>query len=100
MNTHLSLKEREQLYSLIRETLDSGGAECPGEIESTTMVRELPGVDSMILLRLLGAVELGFRVNLGFEAVIQVQTVRDIERLICASRERYADRVPSAGGRQ
>ncbi|KZB86006.1 acyl carrier protein [Amycolatopsis regifaucium] len=90
MNTCLTGRERARLHSLIRETLDLGGAECPEEIEDTTMVRELPGVDSLKLLRLLGQVELGFRVNLGFEAIPQVQTVRDIERLICASREQYA----------
>ncbi|BFO22370.1 hypothetical protein SHKM778_87580 [Streptomyces sp. KM77-8] len=100
MNTQLSPQERERLYSLIREKLDLGGAECPEEINHTTIVRELPGVDSMKLLRLLGAVELGFQVNLGFEAVVQVRTVRDIERLICASREQYAARrIPSVGGR-
>lgn len=93
MNTHLTPQEREQLYSLIRETLDLGGAECHEEIKNTTRVRELPGVDSMKLLRLLGAVELGLRVNLGFEAIPQVQTVQDIERLICESRERYAARA-------
>lgn len=90
MNTCLTGRERARLHLLIRETLDLGGAECPEEIKDTTMVRELPGVDSMKLLRLLGQVELGFRVNLGFEAIPQVQTVRDIERLIYASREQYA----------
>ena len=99
MNTRLTPQEREQLYFLIREKLDLGGAEFPEEIMNTTMVSALPGVDSMKLLRLLGAVELGFQVNLGFEAVVQVQTVQDIERLICESREQYAARVPSAGGR-
>jgi|SRR5689334_9857895 acyl carrier protein len=99
MNTHLSPQERERLYSLIREKLDLSGAECPEEIKNTTMVRELPGVDSMKLLRLLGAVELGFQVNLGFEAILQVQTVQDIERLICESREQYAARILSVGGR-
>ncbi|EMD24904.1 acyl carrier protein [Amycolatopsis azurea] len=89
MNTQLMIpQEREQLHSLIREKL-----ECAEEIEDTTLVRELPGVDSMKLLRLLGAVELGFQVNLGFEAIPQVQTVRDIEHLICDSRERYASRA-------
>ncbi|MFD5134323.1 acyl carrier protein [Streptomyces olindensis] len=99
MNTHLTPQEREQLYSLIREKLDLSGAECPEEIKNTTMVRELTGVDSLKLLRLLGAVELGFQVNLGFEAMTQVQTVQDIERLICESREKYAARILSAGGR-
>ncbi|MEV7551873.1 acyl carrier protein [Amycolatopsis sp. NPDC089917] len=90
MSTQLMTpQEREQLHSLIREKLDLGGAE---EIEDTTLVRELPGVDSMKLLGLLGAVELGFQVNLGFEAIPQVRTVRDIEHLICDSRERYASR--------
>ncbi|MDX3387403.1 acyl carrier protein [Streptomyces niveiscabiei] len=95
MNTRLTPQEREQLYSLIRAKLDLGSAE---GIEDTTLVGDLPGVDSMKLLRLLGAVELGFRVNLGFEAIRLVRTVRDIERLICASRERYAGRVLSTGG--
>ncbi|MFJ2770532.1 acyl carrier protein [Streptomyces sp. NPDC087300] len=98
MNAQLSPQERERLYSLVREKLDVSGAESPEDIKNTTMVRELPGVDSMNLLRLLGAVELGFQVNLGFEAIPQVQTVQDIERLICASREQYAGRVPGAGG--
>ncbi|MGY1898387.1 MULTISPECIES: hypothetical protein [Nocardia] len=44
----------------------------------------------MKLLSLLGAVELGFQVNLGFTAIPQVQTVQDIERLICESRVQYA----------
>jgi acyl carrier protein len=90
MNTHLTPHEREQLYSLIREKLDLSGTECREEIMNTTMVRELPGVDSMKLLSLLGAVELGFQVNLGFKAIPEVQTVQDIERLICESREQYA----------
>ncbi|WP_218020611.1 hypothetical protein [Nocardia beijingensis] len=47
----------------------------------------------MRLLSLLGAVELGFQVNLGFKAIPQVQTVQDIERLICESREQYAVRT-------
>jgi acyl carrier protein len=93
MDTRLTPQEREQLYSLIREKLELSGEECPEEIKNTTMVRELPGVDSMKLLRLLGAVELGFQVNLGFEAIPQVQTVQDIERLICESREQYAARA-------
>ncbi|MEV5887331.1 acyl carrier protein [Streptomyces sp. NPDC052020] len=93
MNTYLTPQERERLYSLIRETLDLSGTECPEEIKNTTMVRDLSGVDSLKLLRLLGAVELGFRVNLGFEAISQVQTVQDIERLICESREQYATRA-------
>lgn len=93
MNSELTPQEREQLYLLIREKLDLSGTECPEEIKNTTMVRELPGVDSMKLLRLLGAVELGFRVNLGFEAIPQVQTVQDVERLICESREHYAARA-------
>ncbi|MEU5690811.1 acyl carrier protein [Actinosynnema sp. NPDC020468] len=92
MNTRLDPGEREQLYSLIHEKLDLGGAERPVEIEDTTAVRELPGVDSLKLFGLLGAIELGFRVNLGFEAIPQVQTVRDVERLICESRARYAGR--------
>jgi acyl carrier protein len=99
MNTPLPPREREQLYSLIREKLDLGGAQCPEEIDGTTRVMDLPGVDSMKLFRLLGAVELGFRINLGFEAVLQVQTVQDIERLICESRERYAGRTLHAEGR-
>ncbi len=82
--------ERARLHSLIREKLDLGGAE---KIEETTLVRELPGVDSMKLLGLLGAVELGFQVNLGFEAIPQVHTVRDIEQLICDSREQHASRA-------
>lgn len=73
--------------------MDLSGAERPEEIKDTTVVRELPGVDSMKLLRLLGAVELGFQVNLGFEAIPQVQTVQDIERLICESHEQYAARA-------
>jgi acyl carrier protein len=93
MNTHLTPQEREQLHCLIREKLDLGGAECPEEIKNTTVVRELPGVDSMKLLSLLAGVELGFEVNLGFEAVLQVQTVQDVERLICESREQYAARA-------
>ncbi|MEV6874197.1 hypothetical protein [Amycolatopsis sp. NPDC051128] len=40
-----------------------------------------------------GAVELGFHVYLGFEAIPQVQTLQDIERLICESREKYAARA-------
>ncbi|EGX58609.1 hypothetical protein SZN_16942 [Streptomyces zinciresistens K42] len=92
MNTHLPPQERERLYSLIREKLDLSDAECPEGIKDTTMVTELPGVDSMKLLRLLGAVELGFLVNLGFEAILRVQTVQDVERLICESREQYASR--------
>ncbi|MEU1055378.1 acyl carrier protein [Streptomyces sp. NPDC005876] len=99
MTTRLTPREQQDLYSLIREKLDLGGAECPEEIENTTMVTELPGVDSMKLFRLLGAVELAFRVNLGFEAILQVRTVRDIERLICESRERYAGRTRCAEGR-
>ncbi|MED7949760.1 hypothetical protein PUR61_10300 [Streptomyces sp. BE20] len=47
----------------------------------------------MKILRLLGAVELDFRVNLGFKAIPQAETVRDIERLICESREQYAARA-------
>ncbi|MBB5803052.1 acyl carrier protein [Saccharothrix ecbatanensis] len=93
MNTRLTPQEREQLYSLIREKLELSGEECPEEIENSTMVRELPGVDSMKLFRLLGAIELGFQVNLGFEAIPQVETVEDIERLICESREQYAARA-------
>jgi acyl carrier protein len=93
MNTHLNPQEREQLYSLIREKLELSGTEYPEEIQNTTPVRELPGIDSMKLLRLLGAVELGFQVNLGFKAIPQVQTVQDIERLICESREQYAARA-------
>lgn len=99
MNTRLTPQEREQLYVLIREKLDLSGTQRPEEITNTTTVSELPGVDSLKLLRLLGAVELGFQVNLGFEALLQVQTVQDIERLICESREQYATRIPSAGGR-
>ncbi|MFJ9427780.1 acyl carrier protein [Streptomyces sp. NPDC101249] len=97
-STHLTPQEREQLHSVIREKLDLNGAGCREQVENTTVVRELPGVDSMRLLRLLGAVELGFQVNLGFEAIVQVRTVEDIERLICESRERYGDRVQSSGG--
>ncbi|MEG8178346.1 acyl carrier protein [Nocardia terpenica] len=93
MNTHLTPQEREQLYCLIREKLDLSGADCPEEIDNTTMVRELPGVDSLKLLGLLGAIELGFQVNLGFEAIPQAQTVQDIEQLICQSREQYAARA-------
>ncbi|WHT22969.1 acyl carrier protein [Crossiella sp. CA-258035] len=93
MNIHLTPEERERLYSLIREKLELSDAEYPEEIKNTTMVSELPGVDSMKLLRLMGAVELGFRVNLGFEAIPQVQTVQDVERLICESREQYAARA-------
>lgn len=92
MHSHLTPAERERLYCLIREKLELDGAECPEAIEDTTLVRELPGVDSMKLFRLLGAVELGFQVNLGFESVLQVRTVRDVERLICESRQRYAGR--------
>ncbi len=92
MPSHLTPLEREQLYALIREKLDLGSADCPEEIRSTTAVMELPGVDSMKLLRLLGAVELGFRVNLGFEAIPRARTVGDVERLICESREQYAGR--------
>ncbi|GAA1934759.1 acyl carrier protein [Kitasatospora viridis] len=99
MDTRLSPRERDQLHSLIREKLDTGGAEGPAEIRDTTMVRELPGVDSMMLLRLLGAVELGFEVNLGFQAIPQVETVQDIERLICESRAARRERVLTAGGR-
>ncbi|MYW97899.1 acyl carrier protein [Amycolatopsis rubida] len=89
MDTRLTPREREQLYSLIREKLEPGGA----ELDDTTMVGELPGVDSVKLLSLVGAVELGFRVNLGFEAIPQVRTVHDIEQLICDSRERYTARA-------
>ncbi|MER0243582.1 acyl carrier protein [Streptomyces sp. HSW2009] len=78
--------ERARLYALIHEKLDLGDEDWPDEVNSTTVVRELPGVDSLKLLRLLGAIELDFRVNLGFEAIPQVQTVQDVERLICASR--------------
>ncbi|MFE4515850.1 hypothetical protein ACFRMQ_16860 [Kitasatospora sp. NPDC056783] len=53
----------------------------------------------MKLFHLLGAVELGFHVNLGFEAIPQAQTVRDIERLICESRAQTAAHVLSAGER-
>ncbi|WP_116198749.1 acyl carrier protein [Amycolatopsis circi] len=89
MDTRLNPREREQLYYLIREKLELGGA----ELDDTTMVRELPGVDSVKLLSLVGAVELGFQVNLGFEAIPLAQTVHDIEQLICESRERYATRA-------
>jgi acyl carrier protein len=85
----LDPQERQLLYALIREKLELDGAE---EIGDTTLVRELPGVDSMKLFRLLGAVELGFHVNLGFESIPQVHTVKDIERLICASRAKSAAR--------
>lgn len=89
MDTRLPPREREQLYTLIREKLELGSE----ELGDTTTVAELPGVDSVKVLILVGAVELGFRVNLGFEAIPQVRTVHDIERLICDSREQYAARA-------
>lgn len=92
MNTELSPRERERLHALIREKLELDSAGYPVELTDTTLVRELPDVDSMKVLRLVGAVELGFRVNLGFEAIPRVHTVRDIETLICESRVQYATR--------
>ncbi|MET9265332.1 acyl carrier protein [Amycolatopsis sp. NPDC004079] len=89
MDTRLPPPERAQLYALIREKLELSGA----ELDDTTAVRELPGVDSVKLLSLVGAVELGFQVNLGFEAIPLVRTVHDIEQLVCDSREQYATRA-------
>ncbi|SDF97279.1 Acyl carrier protein [Lentzea fradiae] len=92
MNARLTSEERQWLHSLIREKLELGREEW---IEDTTDVRELPGIDSMKILRLVAGIELGFHVDLGFEAIPEVQTVQDIERLICQARERYAVNAPS-----
>ncbi|WP_438016861.1 hypothetical protein WMF18_39700 [Sorangium sp. So ce315] len=86
----LNPQEREALYALLRDKLQLDGTV---ELADTTVVRELPGVDSMMLFRLLGAVELTFRVHLGFESIPAVQTLRDVERVICKSREEIAARA-------
>lgn len=86
----LTPDEKQMLWSLVREKLD---VDSTIAVEDTTQVRELPGVDSMKVFRLLGAIEIGFAVNLGFESIPRAHTVRDIEQLICESRAKRARRT-------
>lgn len=78
----LTQTDRESLRSLIQDKLELGSV----ALEDTTQLKELYGIDSMKVLRLVSAVERCFSIDLGFESIPQIHTLVDIERLVLEAR--------------
>jgi acyl carrier protein len=95
MVSHMQLTQDDAhlLRSLISETFELSSV----VIEHTTALIELEGVDSMKVLRLVAAVERSFGIDLGFEAIPQIHTVTDLERLVIEARAAKAARQLSLG---
>ena len=81
------------LKSLIRETFELNAV----VLDHTTALTELEGIDSMKVLRLVAAVERSFGIDLGFEAIPQIHTIADLERLVIEARATKAARLRAHG---
>jgi acyl carrier protein len=70
----LTPEDEATLLSIIRAELESPAL----ELSPDTVIRELPGIESMKVLRIISKVERKFGVELDDEVVFNVGTYRDL----------------------
>ena len=57
------------------------------ELDDEMLLQTIPGIDSLGVYRLIGKIELEFFVNLGVEAVYQVETLADLYTIVAKAKE-------------
>ena len=82
-NITLNNSEQQNLLSMIRELCEVDNL----ELNDETILRALPGIDSLKMLELLAKIEIEFFVNLGFESIEQVETVADLYTIVARAQE-------------
>ncbi len=85
MNNTLTLNdsERQKILSMICEIGELEHLELDDEM----LLQTIPGIDSLGVYRLIGKIELEFFVNLGVEAVYQVETLADLYTIVAKAKE-------------
>lgn len=89
----MTREDHELLCDLIRDNLELPAL----VIDDTTPLTELDGIDSMKVLRMVASIERAFGIDLGFEAIPQIHTMPDLERLVTEARASKAARVRAFG---
>lgn len=76
------LTGREQITAITTEYLATELKISPAEIGDTDVLKELPGIDSMKLLRVVSKLERHWDVEFDDEAIFAVKTVEELVTLV------------------
>lgn len=82
--TPLTDRERQKLLAMIRKTIDTDDN---FELDDETVLKSLPGFDSLTAIRFLGQVEIEFFINLGWESLGKVKTLADLYDVVAQAKE-------------
>lgn len=83
--TPLTDRERQKLLAMIRKTIDI--IDDNFELDDETVLKSLPGFDSLTAIRFLGQVEIEFFINLGWESLEKVKTLADLYEVVAQAKE-------------
>ncbi|XZO01269.1 MAG: acyl carrier protein [Microcoleus sp.] len=83
--TPLTDRERQKLLAMIRKTIDI--IDDNFELDDETVLKSLPGFDSLTVMRFLGQVEIEFFINLGWESLEKVKTLADLYEVVAQAKE-------------
>lgn len=78
--------EKQELRTIICHELNLTGV----EITDTTLIRELPGIESMKVLRMIAKIERHFDLELSDDVVFNIGTFADLTQALSESRSEAA----------
>lgn len=82
----LTEQEMQELRSIIHRELELEGV----EITDTTLIRELPGIESMKVLRIIAKIERHFDVELSDDVVFNIGTFAELVHALGEARAESA----------
>ncbi|MBC1239983.1 acyl carrier protein [Nostoc sp. 2RC] len=88
-NWELNDNQREKLLSIIYAHFDFDDKDSQVlEFNDDTLIKSLPGFDSLKVFQVLGKIELEFFIDLGFTALEQVKTMGDLYTIVAQAIEK------------